>query len=99
MTENGDPLENAIAERLNGIIKQEYLEHYAYKKIPELQNRLDLAVNLYNTERPHLSCNMLTPERVHKNKLTTTKRWKNYYTSKIKPQTTEAMEIKTNNNI
>lgn len=99
MTENGDPLENAIAERLNGIIKEEYLEHYTYKKIPELQHRLDLAVNLYNTERPHLSCNMLTPERVHKNKLTTTKRWKNYYTSKIKPQTTEDMEFKTNNNI
>jgi len=28
MTENGDPLENAIAERINGIIKGEYLENY-----------------------------------------------------------------------
>ncbi|MDZ4808977.1 MAG: hypothetical protein SGI96_12025 [Bacteroidota bacterium] len=56
-----------------------------------MQYRLNLAVNLYNTERPHLSCNMLTPERVHKNKLTTTKSWKNYYKGKPKPQTAEAM--------
>ena len=37
-TENGDPLENAIAERLNGIMKEEYLQHYMYKNINELQD-------------------------------------------------------------
>lgn len=88
MTENGDPLENAIAERLNGIIKEEYLEHYQFKNISELHYRLDQAVNYYNVERPHLSCSMKTPEQVHKNNLATTKKWKNYYKAKTENQTT-----------
>ena len=82
MTENGDPLENAIAERLNGIIKEEYLQHYQYRNVNELQYKLDQAVNYYNLERPHLSCTMMTPEQVHKNNTVTTKKWKNYYKPK-----------------
>ena len=35
MTENGDPLENAIAERVNGILKEEYLNHNEIKNITE----------------------------------------------------------------
>ena len=88
MTENGDPLENAIAERLNGIIKEEYLEHYQYRNVNDLQNKLDQAVNYYNLERPHLSCTMMTPEQVHKNNTVTTKKWKNYYKPKTENQTT-----------
>lgn len=87
MTENGDPLENAIAERLNGIIKEEYLEHYQFRNINELHYKLDQAVYYYNVERPHLSCSMKTPEQVHKNNLATTKKWKNYYKTKTKDQT------------
>ena len=37
MTENGDPLENPIAERVNGIIKEEYLNHYRYPTINDLE--------------------------------------------------------------
>ena len=88
MTENGDPLENAIAERLNGIIKEEYLEHYQYKTIQDLQCKLDSAVNYYNQQRPHLSCTRMTPEQVHKNNCTTAKKWKNYYKPKTENQTT-----------
>lgn len=84
MTENGDPLENAIAERLNGIIKEEYLQHYKFKNINELHCKLDQAVNYYNLERPHLSCSMKTPEHVHKYNIETTKKWKNYYKPKTK---------------
>ena len=83
MTENGDPLENPIAERANGIIKEEYLSHYADKTITEIQERLTKAVDLYNNERPHMSCSMLTPEKVHRNKLEVEKVWKSYY---VKPQ-------------
>jgi transposase InsO family protein len=87
MTENGDPLENAIAERLNGIIKEEYLDCYQYKSIKELYCKLDQAVNYYNLERPHLSCSMKTPELVHKSNLITIKKWKNYYKPKTENQT------------
>jgi putative transposase len=55
MTENGDALENALAERVNGILKQEYLEHYKITDIYQAKNYLDQAIKLYNSERPHMS--------------------------------------------
>lgn len=79
MTENGDPLENAIAERINGIIKEEYLEHYEVSNITEAQQALAQAVNNYNQQRPHMSCGWLTPAIVHEQKLTVAKEWKTYY--------------------
>jgi transposase InsO family protein len=79
MTENGDPLENAIAERINGIIKEEYLNDYAIGNIKEARGLLATVVNLYNQERPHMSIGNLTPNHVHQNNLKTEKLWKNYY--------------------
>lgn len=81
MTENGDPLENAIAERLNGIIKQEYLEDQNINTINEARALLAQVVHLYNNERPHMSIGYLKPNQVHhSNKnFTTEKLWKNYY--------------------
>lgn len=55
MTENGDPLENAIAERINGIIKEEYLNDYQVDNIEQARALLKTTVNLYNNERPHMS--------------------------------------------
>jgi transposase InsO family protein len=82
MTENGDPLENAIAERINGIIKNEYLFNKRIKRLSQAQSALDKAVNLYNNERPHMSLGMLTPKQVHEQKLKPEKMWKNYYKKK-----------------
>jgi len=79
MTQSGDPLENAVAERVNGIIKEEYLTHYVYKTKKEVEQRLQVAVELYNTQRPHMSCSMQTPQTVHTNNLPVTRKWKNYY--------------------
>ena len=81
MTENGDPLENAIAERLNGIMKQEYLEDQNINTINEARALLTQVVHLYNNERPHMSIGYLKPNQVHhSNKnLTIEKLWKNYY--------------------
>ncbi len=55
MTENGDPLENTLAERINGILKGEYLECYTVKNIAEAEKLLKEVVDLYNNERPHMS--------------------------------------------
>jgi putative transposase len=82
MTENGDPLENAIAERLNGIIKVEFLNHYSLKNQSEVMNALNQSVTVYNTLRPHMSCAMLTPDDVHQNNLPVLRTWKNYYKQK-----------------
>ena len=46
MTENGDPLENAIAERLNGILKDEYLSDIPVRSIEDAREVLSTAVNL-----------------------------------------------------
>ncbi len=84
MTENGDPLENAIAERVNGIIKEEYLNAYEVNDIKEARGLLDRVIQLYNNDRPHLSISNLTPNQVHhsQNPLKTEKLWKNYYQKK-----------------
>lgn len=79
MTENGDPLENAIAERVNGIIKEEYLNDYQVDNIEEAKGLLDAVIQLYNNERPHMSIGNLTPNQVHQNNIKTEKLWKNYY--------------------
>ncbi len=82
MTENGDPLENAIAERVNGIMKEEYLHRYQYNAVKQIEQKLKEAVSLYNSERPHLSCSMLTPDLVHANNLSVERQWKSYYRKK-----------------
>lgn len=79
MTENGDPLENAIAERVNGIIKEKYLNDYQVDNLKEAKELLDAVVQLYNNERPHMSIGNHTPNHVHQNNIKTEKLWKNYY--------------------
>jgi putative transposase len=81
MTENGDPLENAIAERINGIIKNEYLIDYSVDNIGNAHQLLKKAVELYNYDRPHMSIGNLTPAHVYYSKTTlkTERLWKNYY--------------------
>jgi len=82
MTENGDPLENAVAERINGILKDEYLSDYQVENIKEAKEVLDYVIELYNNERPHMSIGNLPPEFVHQNNVQTEKLWKNYYKKK-----------------
>lgn len=81
MTENGDPLENAVAERINGIIKEEYLETYEINNLKDAKGLLQAVVDLYNNERPHMSISNFTPNRIHhsKTKIKTERLWKNYY--------------------
>lgn len=84
MTENGDLLENTIAERMNGILKEEYLLHHQLTNKEQAEKQLAIAVKLYNEQRPHFSIGLLTPELVHSKNLTTEKLWKNYYDKNTK---------------
>ena len=81
MTEQGDPLENAIAERINGIIKGEYLFDYEIKSLSKAKEVLRSVVRLYNENRPHSSIGNATPSQVHSNStdLEIKRLWKNYY--------------------
>jgi transposase InsO family protein len=85
MTENSDPLENAIAERINGIIKGEYLFDYQITSLTHAKEVLKAVVKLYNEERPHNSLNNYTPANIHENHLEKQikRLWKNYYRNEI----------------
>jgi transposase InsO family protein len=65
MTETYDPYANAVAERVNGIMKQEFLLEDYKVDLKTMQLLVDEAVKIYNSKRPHLSCHMNTPEKMH----------------------------------
>ena len=70
MTEKYDPYENAIAERINGILKQEFDIARNIKNMEVKKELIKNAIEIYNNCRPHLSNHMLTPIMMHKqNKL------------------------------
>jgi putative transposase len=75
MTENGSPYENALAERVNGILKTELLKG-SYSNYKEAVKSVDKAIEIYNTKRPHLSIGMLTPEKAHKQSGALKQLWK-----------------------
>jgi len=87
MTENGDPLENAIAERVNGILKTEWIYDTHFDSFTAAQSYVKRIIALYNTERPHQSISFLTPDVVHRgenigdsgDEIKPERRWKNYY--------------------
>jgi len=76
MTEKGDPYENAIAERVNGILKGEFGLDGEFKNFEQAQAAVDHAVQTYNNLRPHASCNYLTPQLAHQLTGTIPRRWK-----------------------
>ena len=85
MTQNGDPLENAIAERVNGILKTELISSY-YEDIDKAALSIARAVIVYNFKRRHSSLNWQIPADVHNQKGPQIRRWKNYYQPIIKKE-------------
>jgi transposase InsO family protein len=78
MTENGDPYENAIAERVNGILKSELLSP-CYDTVDQAAAHINRSILIYNYKRRHSSLNWQIPGNVHKQHGPQIKRWKNYY--------------------
>lgn len=67
MTDGYDCYQNALAERINGILKQEFLI-YKCNNGKELSQLIKESIKTYNNKRPHLSLNMKTPNFVHNKK-------------------------------
>ncbi len=65
MTEKYDPYENTIAERVNGILKQEFNIARNVKDLSIKKELIKNAIEIYNNYRPHLSNQMLTPNKMH----------------------------------
>lgn len=76
MTEKGDPYENAIAERINGILKGEFLLDKTFASLTEVELTVMNAIEKYNHLRPHASCDNLTPVQAHDHNGILRKRWK-----------------------
>ncbi len=66
MTEQHDSYQNAIVERVNGVLKQEFLINTKNIDLKIMQQIIKQSIGIYNTKKLHLSCNMLTPEQIHK---------------------------------
>lgn len=64
MTDGYDCYQNALAERINGILKNEFLI-YKCKDGDTLEKLIKVSINTYNTKRPHLSLMMKTPNFIH----------------------------------
>lgn len=78
MTQSGSPYDNAIAERVNGILKSEFGIERNTGSMAQLQLKISHAIDLYNKLRPHDSCGSLTPEQAHLRNGVLGKNWKNY---------------------
>ena len=78
MTENGDPYENALAERMNRTIKEEMLNNRVFNTLEQANEAIGSAIKEYNEVRPHQSIDFLTPEKAHKMTGDIPKRWKKY---------------------
>lgn len=83
MTESGDPRDNAIAERVNGILKTELLKE-VFTDIHSARQAIAAAVDTYNYLRPHSSVDMLTPALAHTRTGILQRRWKNSFKSGLK---------------
>jgi len=76
MTQTGSPYDNAVAERVNGILKQELGLDEQFESIHQAKRQVDQAVLLYNRFRPHFSNHLLTPEQMHLQKKLKPRSWK-----------------------
>jgi putative transposase len=76
MTESGSPYDNAIAERVNGILKSELGLDAVFEDHERAKKAIEVAIKRYNKIRPHLSCGYLTPNQAHKTRKPLIKVWK-----------------------
>lgn len=86
-TENGDPLENPLAERMNRIFKDNFALDVPFATFEEAQQTIRNAIDYYNNRLPHSSVDMLTPKEAHHKTGDLKKHWKWYWKEKQ-----EAME-------
>lgn len=87
MTEKYDPYQNAVAERVNGILKDEFALEQGFAHHLEAVKVIAESVGIYNNQRPHLSCHYLTPEQMHRQQELKVKQWKK------KTSNTKALEV------
>jgi transposase InsO family protein len=76
MTEQGDPYENALAERVNRTIKEDMLLNRGFISYAAADEAVQRAIENYNQLRPHRSCGYYTPEEAHRMQGEMVKKWR-----------------------
>ena len=84
MTEDGNPKDNAMAERINSTVKNELLHGKTFTSLRQVADAVRKAVKFYNEERPHSSIDMLTPDQAHQMQGELKKHWHSYRDDAIK---------------
>lgn len=92
MTQTGDPLENAIAERIHKTIKEEFTtdRQLYFDNIEDAKTAIKKYIDFYNSERPHRSIDWLTPNEAHHKTGTLQRKWKAYYAKSPKEDLVKA---------
>ncbi len=80
MTEKSDPLENAIAERVNKTIKEEFTDQkeISFTTIAAAKKSIKQFIDFYNNQRPHRSIDWLTPNAAYRREGELKRHWKMY---------------------
>ena len=91
MTQSGSPYDNALAERVNGIIKNEFYPKRIYHNHKEALNAITKIIQIYNNKRPHASIDYLTPDQAHAHEGLLSKRWKR--SQRKKKSSAEPIEV------
>ena len=81
MTESYDPYANAIAERINGILKGEFIGYKNKHSLKTMDMLIKNSIDIYNERRPHFSCFYKTPRQMHQQNEIKIKTYKNKYPS------------------
>lgn len=81
MTENSDPLENAVAERINKTLKEEFTtdKQISFSNYREARIIMSQIIKFYNDERPHRTLEMYTPTIAYQMNRKLKRKWKAYY--------------------
>lgn len=95
MTENGNPLENALAERMNGIFKDNFGLDKTFESFEQAKQHIQKAVEYYNTRLPHSSVDMMTPDQAHQHIGELKKHWKYYWKNK-QPKDKDQEDVTSN---
>ncbi|MDQ3550023.1 MAG: IS3 family transposase [Bacteroidota bacterium] len=85
MTQTGDPLENAVAERINKTIKEEFTDdrQMNFASLELAKENIKSFIKFYNNQRPHRSINWLTPSQAYQQTGTLQRVWKKYLNKKL----------------
>ncbi len=76
VTQDGSPYDNAVAERINGILKDEFDFYEVFDSLEQAKELIEKSVSIYNDKRPHWSNHLLTPNEMHQQRELKIKTWR-----------------------